>query len=162
MALILEAKKTATAENTINTMNDTPLTAKAKIACGFQAVPQSFLEHAENLERENDTLRKAHHKYESTLHDLRSVLDVTPLESFVQAVQRLERENAALLARAEKAEADRDRYSATLAVASRWLLRQRDGEGTARTVGKADCRERRAAGGAKNGQALCAASSGDQ
>ena len=59
MALILEAKKTATAENIINTMNDTPLTAKAKIACGFQAVPQFFLEHAENLERENRILREA-------------------------------------------------------------------------------------------------------
>jgi len=80
----------------INTMSNTPLTAKAKIACGFQAVPQSFLEHAENLERENDTLRKAHHKYKSTLHDLRSVLEVTPLESLVQAAQRLVAENAAL------------------------------------------------------------------
>jgi len=38
-------------------MSDTPLTARAKIACGFQAVPQSFLEHAEKLELENAELR---------------------------------------------------------------------------------------------------------
>lgn len=40
-------------------MSDTPLTARAKIACGFQAVPQSFLEHAEKLERKNRILREA-------------------------------------------------------------------------------------------------------
>ena len=40
-----------------NQMSDTPRTAVAKIACGFQAVPDSFLEHAEKLERENAALR---------------------------------------------------------------------------------------------------------
>jgi len=37
----------------------TPRTDAAKIACGFQAVPDSFLAHARELERENAELRKA-------------------------------------------------------------------------------------------------------
>jgi hypothetical protein len=40
-------------------MSDTPRTDAAKIACGFQAVPDSFLEHARKLERENAVLREA-------------------------------------------------------------------------------------------------------
>lgn len=116
-------------------MSDTPLTAKAKIACGFQAVPQSFLEHAENLERENDTLRKAYYKYESTLHDLRSVLDVTQLESFVQAAQRLKRENAALRSRCEELESERTQFAnraARLAAVEHELEESRKAERLAR------------------------------
>ena len=37
-------------------MSDTPLTDAAKIACGFQAVPELFLKHARELERENAEL----------------------------------------------------------------------------------------------------------
>jgi hypothetical protein len=38
-------------------MSDTPLTDAAKIACGFQAVPESFFQHACQLERKNAVLR---------------------------------------------------------------------------------------------------------
>ena len=38
-------------------MSDTPLTDAAKIACGFQAVPESFFQHACQLERKNAALR---------------------------------------------------------------------------------------------------------
>lgn len=38
-------------------MSDTPKTDAAKIACGFQAVSELFLEHARQLERENAALR---------------------------------------------------------------------------------------------------------
>jgi hypothetical protein len=39
-------------------MSDTPKTDQAKIAAGFQAVPESFLVFARKLERENAALRK--------------------------------------------------------------------------------------------------------
>jgi hypothetical protein len=39
-------------------MSDTPRTDAAKLACGFQAVPDSFLAHARELERENAALRE--------------------------------------------------------------------------------------------------------
>ena len=39
-------------------MNDTPRTDRAKIAAGFQAVPESFLVFARKLERENAALRE--------------------------------------------------------------------------------------------------------
>lgn len=38
-------------------MSDTPKTDQAKIAAGFQAVPESFLVFARKLERENAALR---------------------------------------------------------------------------------------------------------
>ena len=38
-------------------MSDTPRTDQAKIAAGFQAVPESFLVFARKLERENIALR---------------------------------------------------------------------------------------------------------
>jgi len=38
-------------------MSDTPKTDAAKLACGFQAVPESFFQHACQLERENAALR---------------------------------------------------------------------------------------------------------
>ena len=38
-------------------MSDTPRTDAAKLACGFQAVPDYFLAHARELERENAALR---------------------------------------------------------------------------------------------------------
>jgi hypothetical protein len=37
----------------------TPRTDAVKIRCGFQAVPEPMLKHAQELERENATLRKA-------------------------------------------------------------------------------------------------------
>jgi hypothetical protein len=40
-------------------MSDTPKTDQAKIAAGFQAVPESFLVFARELERENAALRAA-------------------------------------------------------------------------------------------------------
>lgn len=40
-------------------MSDTPRTAEAKIKCGFQAVPDSFLQFARELERENAALKAA-------------------------------------------------------------------------------------------------------
>ena len=38
-------------------MSETPKTDAAKIACGFQAVPELFLEHARELERKNAMFR---------------------------------------------------------------------------------------------------------
>ena len=38
-------------------MSDTPRTDAAKIACGFQSVPELFLEHARELERKNAMFR---------------------------------------------------------------------------------------------------------
>ena len=39
-------------------MSDTPRTAAVKIRCGFQAVPEPMLKHAQELERENAALRE--------------------------------------------------------------------------------------------------------
>jgi hypothetical protein len=38
-------------------VSNTPKTHAAKIECGFQAVPDSFLKFAQQLERENASLR---------------------------------------------------------------------------------------------------------
>lgn len=40
-------------------MSDTPRTDAIKIRCGFQAVPEPILKHAQELERENAALRAA-------------------------------------------------------------------------------------------------------
>ena len=48
-------------------MSETPRTDAAKTACGFQAVPDLFLEHARKLERENTSLRKHLHEIQATL-----------------------------------------------------------------------------------------------
>lgn len=82
-------------------MNDTPRTAAAKIACGFQAVPESFLKHAEQLERENAALRASiKSEGESDVTWSREYL----YAFYSQAVEQrktLEKENAALRAAIE-------------------------------------------------------------
>lgn len=71
-------------------MSDTPRTAAAKIACGFQAVPESFLNHAEQLERENAALGASE-------HGCRQIID-----TYVDEITDLEKENAALRADKER------------------------------------------------------------
>jgi hypothetical protein len=51
-------------------MSETPRTAEAKIKCGFQAVPDSFLQFARELELENEARRTLQHEYLSKIWKL--------------------------------------------------------------------------------------------
>ena len=82
---------------------NTPRTYAAKIKSGFAAIPDGFYDHARGLETELAALTAERDQFRAELHALRLVCGTTDADKFTTWVDRAN-------ARAEKAEAEAERY----------------------------------------------------